>query len=212
MGSSKSFRPMAERTYRWPFPSPDRLGSSLRRSAILIVVGLLTACQSMPLLRGASASDSADLIEFGNALRDYSDEMLERQYVRSVSAQAADPSADNAIRLALLLSYPEASFYDVARAREFLDGALSQSDGSRGSVELAQLLDSLLGERNGVVGDATALADLFAQERERSYRLGLDLAETRATLEAERQLRITLQGQLDALKALEERLNADDRP
>jgi len=116
------------------------------------------------------------------------------------------------VRLALLLSYPDASFYDVGRARRFLEGAIAQPGGASDSVELAQLLDTLLGERNGVAGEAAALADLFAQERDRNRRLRVELDEARAALDAERQLRTTLQGQLDALKALEERLNADDRP
>jgi len=193
--------------FRWL----GRPASLLRSAAVLVLVGLLSACQSLPFSRETRQSDAADLIQFGNALRAYSDEMLESQYARAVSAQARDPSADTAIRLALLLSYPEASFYDVARARQFLDDAISQASGARDSIELARLLDSLLVERHGIAGDAAALADLFAQERERSYQLGLDLADARAALDAERQLRITLQGQLDALKALEERLNADDR-
>jgi hypothetical protein len=199
------------RIFRSRYRSQDRPVALLRSGAIMFAAALLSACQSMPAFRAASESGQADLIQFGNAVRGYEGETLESQYVRNVSAQAADPSAENALRLALLLSYPEAPFYDVARAKEFLNDAIGLSE-TRSSVELALLLSSFLDERNGVAGDAAVLADLFSQERERSYRLGLDLDEARAALEAERQLRIALQGQLDALKALEERLNADDRP
>lgn len=177
----------------------------------MLLAAFCSACQGLSSFGAGFGSDEGDLIRFGNAVRGYSSETLESQYARSVSAQAADPSAENAIRLALLLSYPGAPFYDIARARGFLGEALARG-GESDAVELARLLDKLLAERHGVTGDAAMLADLFTEERERSYRLGFDLAEARAALDAERALRITLQGQLDALKALEERLNADDRP
>lgn len=175
------------------------------------MLAITAGCQVLSGGRAqASANGSTMLIRYGNAVRSFDEVGLEREYARIYQAYAENPSTDSAIRLALLLSYPGASFYDPDRARQMLGGVSAQEANPSETAELANLLTHFLNERNCVTDDSAALADLFIAERNRNRELSSQLTQVRAALDAERQVRQNLQGQLDALKELEERLNADD--
>lgn len=122
-----------------------------------------------------------DWIDYANSMRAVDIPELERQYVLASREYAAAPSSETAIKLALLVADPRAGFYNADRATRLLDDAVSRDIGNDASTSFAIFMRGLIAE----------------------------FSTTRATLVAERQLRQTLQGQLDALKALEERLNAE---
>jgi hypothetical protein len=168
-----------------------------------------SACQTDGLPRPRAQAEQVQLIRYGVSTRTLGDGELERQYRALVLESGSSPSSENAIKLALLLSRPETSVQDPDQALRLLNGA-SEPRAGNDNADFAKLMYYLLSERNCVAPQSAPLADMLLEERDRSKRLGNELADTKAALEAERELRQTLQGQLDALKALEERLKADE--
>jgi hypothetical protein len=136
---------------------------------------------------------------------------LEDEYVQVLSAYQYAPSEETAIKLSLLLSNPVAPFYDLDRAIRLLDDAAIRLEaGGDPMAPLPRLLDQLLIERREVARRRNDIADELQSEQERSESLEQQLARTRSDLADERKQRETLQGQLDALRALEEQINDDD--
>ncbi len=127
-------------------------------------------------------STEADWIEYGNSVRAFDASELERQYAAITREHATMPSSQTAIKLALLVTDSRAYFFDPDRAIGLLDGVVSNDAGDDASVEFAVFMRSLISQ----------------------------LSATEAALAAEREQRQALRDQLDALKALEERLNADE--
>lgn len=106
-------------------------------------------------------------------------------------AQRGHPAAMTQVRLAMVLALPGRTFADPQRALSLLRAV--QADTS-----VSDDLKAFVGYR---------LALLNEQLASDSERL-----ECTADLEQERRDRKVLQGQLDALKAIEKKMNASDKP
>ena len=124
-----------------------------------------------------SSDDVSGLLSYGALLRSIRAASLEREYMLAADALAADPSAPNRIRVAMLLSLPGASFQDNGRARGYLAQVLDDPGFSARQYRgLAHFLLVMLDDRKQIEG---ALAD-------------------------ERRQRQALQQKLDQLKAIEQ--------
>jgi hypothetical protein len=201
----------------------------------MLVVGFaLSGCESSSLLRSEADTDidttdtdidatdttdtdtdtvtaRTDLVSYGSAVRALSEPDLEAEYRTLLSRQSANPTDETSLRLALLMSNPGAPFHDLDRALQILNDIVLRQDQDGSNGELARLMHHLLGERTCVAPADAPLAEVILAERDRNSQLSEELDETQTALDTERQLRQTLQGQLDALKALEERLNETQR-
>lgn len=147
---------------------------------VYLLLGMLAACAtSAPAGR---AYPYRSWVEFGAAVHAFAAPEVDRAYTRAVDEHESMPDAESAVRLAILAASPSNAAQDLTRA--------------------IALLDSVAGE---VPVDRDANAE-FA----RFYRPVLaQLLETREALATAAVERAALQAQLDALKALEEQLNAD---
>ena len=133
---------------------------------------------------------------------------LEQRYRDLLAEISGANQPVSRIRLALLLSHPGAPFHDYDRATSLLESlVLDASPDEAATADFGRLVYSLLKERSCVDTENSPLAEMLIAERERSRSLDEDLAEARASLAAERAYRQTLQGQLDALKSLEEQIS-----
>jgi hypothetical protein len=202
-----------------PFRWTGRSGASTPRKFLagvvfLVTVGCQTNASSVQDVIDAEPSartSLGDLIRYGNGLRTLDDQELDDQY-RQFAAQRSDEAASaEAIKLALLLSSPDARFYDADQAVRLLD-TVARRERAResGYGELAQLVFHLLSERScSLAPEDESLTELLAAERERADRLGEELIAVKTELALSERQRETLQGQLDALKALEEQLSIE---
>jgi hypothetical protein len=77
-------------------------------------------------------------------------------------------------------------------------------------TDFAALLYNLLSERIYSESDDPPMQALLDQTRERNDELAEELDQVRAELDEERKLTATLQGQLNALKELEEQLSLEE--
>ncbi|MBN1238619.1 MAG: hypothetical protein JXB36_08950 [Gammaproteobacteria bacterium] len=159
----------------------------------------------------AQAGELADLAKFGNTVRRLDERQLEREYRQLALQNDSAPSSDAAIRLALLLSAPNAPFNDIDQATRFLRDVMYRETGDPQShSEFAQLLYNLLSERIYSESDDEPLQSLLDQARERNDELTAQVMRLRNQLDAERDRAETLEGQLNALKELEEQLSQDE--
>jgi hypothetical protein len=144
------------------------------------LAGMLAGCITAGL-QGPDA-DSVDWVTYGSSVRDYDAAELEREYLSAAAAHQSAPSSATAIRLALLACDPRSPYHDRDRALALLEGVAPSPSAAPADVAFAQFM-------RGVVAELAALdAALDAQDAERR----------------------SLREQLDALIALEERLNAED--
>ena len=171
-----------------------------------LVVALVSACQTGGITRVSADRADEELIRYGGSLENLDAAALEREYRTLLAQHAAAPSHLSSVKLALLLGSPSTSFTDVNSALRLLNGVVQE--GGAGA-DFARLAYRMMSERNCVAANDGALAELLVSERRRVEELEAKLESAQAALGAERTLRETLQGQLDALKALEERLNVD---
>jgi hypothetical protein len=177
----------------------------------LCVAGAVAGCQSLVSDASRPSGDASDLIRYGNEVRSLDAGALEEEYRRLVTQYDAAPTIDEAVRLSLLLSNPNAAFYDANRAMRLLSDETRASAGDTpGNEEFARFVRHLLGERACVATEDAALADMLVEQRARNRSLDQELARVQEALLAERQHRETLQAQLNALRALEEQLNRDN--
>jgi hypothetical protein len=184
--------------------------------AVAIGCFAIAACQPGALIgpqrSSAASAELASLARYGNRVRQSSAVELEREYRELLTQMTTSSAPGTRLRLALLLSVPDAEFHDRDEALRMLTDLVAAPEGEpRATQDFAELLYSLLNERTCVTAPDRPLAELLIAERERNRRLGTELDATRATLAAERAHRETLQGQLDALKSLEERLLDGER-
>jgi len=156
--------------------------------------------------RGAQGRDLAGLVRFGNYVQTLDEAELEREYTQLLARYDASPSSDTAIKLSLLLSRPGARPAALAEALALLTDACS---GEGEHAEFGWVMYHQISERYVAATDQTSLSTRLDEEHARSVRLDAELAEVRATLEAAERQRVALAQQLDALKAIEERINRD---
>lgn len=194
----------------------------LRREAgrlfVAAAVALVAGCEANPSAPEpqpppapiVQRGELAELARFGNAVRRLDGRRLEQEYRELVSQNDASPSSDAAIKLALLLSAPNVPFNDIDQATRFLRDVMYRETGDPQShTEFAQLLYNLLSERIYNESDDEPLQALLDQARERNDELTVQLMRLRTQLDEERERTATLEGQLNALKELEEQLSQD---
>lgn len=105
---------------------------------------------------------------------------LDRAYARALSDHESMPDSESAVRLAILTASPNNPSQDLARAIALLDSAARGAPTGDANVEFVQFYRPLLAQ----------------------------LLETREVVDDVVGERAALQSQLDALKDLEEQLNA----
>ena len=202
---------------RWRAPNARRRASGLGAAVTALAV-LLAACETNRFpseppdpAPAEPSAELADLARFGNTVRRLDGRQLEREYRSLVLQNGSAPSSDTAIRLALLLSAPNAPFTNIDQATRFLRDVMYRETGDPPAhTEFAQLLYNLLSERIYSESDDEPLQALLDQARERNDELSGQLAGLRSELAAERRRADTLEGQLNALKELEEQLSQDE--
>lgn len=148
-----------------------------------------------------------EIVRYGNEVRGLGEEALMQQY-RNLAFAGPYLTSDAQIRLALLLSAANAPFPDVERAVNILDGVVGTS-GLAEHAELASLLSALLSEQMAATARNEVLATLLGEARDRNEDLQQQLAAATSELETTRARAETLQGQLDALRRLEEQISND---
>jgi hypothetical protein len=153
----------------------------------------------------------AELARYGNMVREIGDKQLQQQYREVALANDSMLSSEQAIKLSLLLSVPDAGFQDVDQATRFLRDVVHREAAEEPELaEFARLIYNLLRERVYSKTDEDATVAMLAEERDRNEELNGELAKVRNALALERKQRETLEGQLEALKRLEEQLSQED--
>lgn len=163
----------------------------------------------------STARELAELLRYGNTVRELDSRQLEEEYQDLALRNTAVLSSEAVIKLSLLLSAPNAPFHDIDQATRFLRDMIERDRFREPEhTDLARLLYNLMSERVYAASEDETLAMLLTEARDRNEALSDELAEVRAELASERERRQTLQGQLDALKELEEQLSLDgvERP
>ncbi len=193
----------------------------LRISLLAVLPWLITGCQVVPTSPTAgqeieigASQDSIDtdsLIRYGSAIRELTADELETEYQALLMQGLPDDRPELRFRLVLLLSVPEAPFYDLDRAVILLEDYLSDRASQNSSgIQFAALLSELFGERLSTENSAADTTAQLNDERAQTTRLGQELRSTRSALDSERGQNETLRQQLDALIALEEQLSLDE--
>lgn len=189
--------------------------------AAAVVAALAAGCEASriadlpppepPAEQAADSAGLADLARFGNTVRRLDGRQLEQQYRQLLLQNDSAPSSDAAIRLALVLSAPNAPFADIDQATRFLREVMYREGAAQPAhADFAQLLYNLFSERIYAESDDEPLQALLDQARERNDELSGELARVRTALAEERERTETLQGQLNALKELEEQLSQEE--
>lgn len=198
-----------------------RAGSRLLDGAILALAVLAaSACHTAqvetlpPAAVDAVPTEAgvlAELSRYGNMVREIGAKQLEQQYHEVALANDSILSSEQAIKLSLLLSVPDAEFQDVDQATRFLRDVVHREAAEEPELaEFARLIYNLLRERVYSKTDEDATVAMLAEERDRNEQLTAELTKVRNALALERKQRKTLEGQLEALKRLEEQLSQED--
>ncbi len=188
---------------------------------MLVLTCAASACQTAQLPAAATAAAAAapvpsddvlaELSRYGNKVRELGGKQLEQQYRQLALANDSMLSSESAIKLSLLLSAPNSAFQDIDQATRFLRNVVYREAGQEPKIaEFARLLYNLLRERVYSDSDGDATLALLAKERDRNEQLNRQLTKVKSALALERKQRETLEGQLDALKKLEEQLSRED--
>ncbi|HEU4620220.1 MAG TPA: hypothetical protein VFV10_19445 [Gammaproteobacteria bacterium] len=174
-------------------------------------VETLPAAAALSAQEPSKAGVLADLARYGNMVREIGQKQLEQQYRDVALANDSMLSSEEAIKLSLLLSVPDAAFQDVDQATRFLRDVVHREAAEEPELaEFARLLYNLLRERVYSKTDEDATVAMLAEERDRNEQLNSELTKVRNALALERKQRETLEGQLEALKKLEEQLSRED--
>lgn len=184
----------------------------VRALALAACVYGLAGCSGLPSAESAGRAagsaaeprDPASLVAYAHWVHTLSPEALGHLYYRLL----AEDSPTRPIRLAVVLSHPEAPFQDVELARRLLDDYLGRPPGETGCCrEFAAFLRGTLDGRDSREQSQARLGRL----REAHEALRREAAALRASAEEERARRLRLERQIEALKAIEMNLNAMER-
>ncbi|MGI9257761.1 MAG: hypothetical protein ACR2QQ_02895 [Gammaproteobacteria bacterium] len=210
-------------TFVCGFPSLVRRPRTKHPGTLLLAVSawLLTACQAGPTVPPAAQEieigapqdsiDTVSLIRYGHMIRELTADELETEYQALLMQGTPDDRPELRFRLVLLLSSPQASFYDLDRAIVLLEDYLSdRTTQTSPDVEFAALLVELFEERSSIEESSAATALQLNDERAQTAQLSQELQSTRAELDSELTQNETLRQQLDALIALEEQISLDE--
>lgn len=182
-----------------------------------MALGLLAACRSVPQEPESPPAPAQcrdlfldSLADYAAALRQHDDAALLAERDR---LEAAPPSPDRDLRLALLLSQYPSSGYDPARASQLLQTLSAESAADSVHKSVAETLFSAVAGGPGSCADSDPVRELAAQlsvEQQRRQEATARLENARQELESERAQRARLEQQLDALKSLEEKIKNRD--
>lgn len=182
-----------------------------------LVLALVSACRSVvpdPALQPAPAQcrdlflDS--LADYALALRENDDAALLAERDR---LEAAPPSPDRDLRLALLLNQHPSSAYDPERASQLLQTLSAEAAADSVHKSVAETLFSAVSGGPKSCADSDQVRELATQlsvEQQRRQEATARLDTVRQELESERAQRARLEQQLDALKSLEEQIKNRD--
>jgi len=189
----------------------------MRSIAIGLALGLVAACRSVapdPASRLAPTQCRdlflESLADYALALRQHDDAALLAERDR---LEAAPPSPDRDLRLALLLSRYPSSAFDPERASQLLQNMSSESAADSVHKSVAETLFTTVAGGPGSCADSDQVQELAAQlsvEQQRHQEATARLENARQELESERAERARLEQQLDALKSLEEQIKNRD--
>lgn len=167
----------------------------------------MSACSGLGLTTGTSRAPAlADILRFGNHVQTLSQGELEQEYQRLHALHEVSPSSSTAIQLAMVLSRPEADPDALAQALVLLTDTRSEPGAH---ADLSSILYGQISARYLAATESTTLSGRLVGEQSRSAQLDAELAVIRATLATAERQRIALGQQLDALKAIEERISRD---
>ena len=142
-----------------------------------VAASLLAACITPSTARPNRSQ--ADWVGYALTLRALDTDQLNFEYRALEQQHTVGPSSDTAIRLALISADPRAQFHDFDRSLGLFAGVARDASASAGDIAFAELM-------RGVIGEIVRLESTLARERDE---------------------RAALRRQLEALIALEERLN-----
>lgn len=185
-----------------------------------IAVGMIGACRSAPhqsMSQPAAMQCHNPQLEslgaFAQTLRQKDEAALSAERDR---LEAAPPSADRDLRLALLLGQQGSPLYDPQGAASLLTRVSSSAPGDSPHKTLAQMLSTTLPGGPQRCTDSDEFRELAAQlsvEQQKREETAARLESVRQELDAERAQRAKLEQQLEALKSLEEQIkNRDNEP
>ena len=199
-----------------------------RRSVVslglLLTTGLLFSGCAMQGSQVA-APTLAEYVDYGGAVRALDAAAVEHEYAVMLDEHARAPSSETAIKLALLVSDPRTNVFDTQRALALLEyaspGGPIEGDAESEFAAFLRSMITPLSEASATLADAqttiaetqTTLAETqttLAEAQQTLAETQATIADAQTTIADERALRESLQEQLDALKALEERLNASE--
>jgi hypothetical protein len=186
-----------------------------RATLALLVALLVTGCS----VRGAVREDAGPaqaaahtthepseaaalgLVRYANGLRTLPPAALDAERQRAEHELATTRSADAALRMSLLLTSPQASAPDPARAEALLHAVGTGVAADPAQTELARFLLALLVEQ------PRHAEELRVAAAPGDTALAREVDELRRALAAERSRRDELEQQVQALKQLEQSLN-----
>jgi hypothetical protein len=182
-----------------------------------LALALLSACRSVAQDPGPQAAPAQcrdpllySLADYSRALRQDDDAALLAERDR---LEAAPPSPDRDLRLALLLSQHPSSAYDPERASQLLRTLSAGSPDDSVHKSVAETLISTVDGGSRRCEDSDQVRELATQlsvEQQRRQEATTRLESARQELESERTQRARLEQQLDALKSLEEQIKNRD--
>jgi hypothetical protein len=204
-------------TSEWSARRPVRISASafrsrvhkgyLRSLAIGSLAAFLSACSALGYVPQAPRAGSvAELLRFGNRVQTLEDEGIEREYQRLRAQHEASPSSNTAIRMSLVLSRPGAPPDALAEALVLLTDTRTEPGAY---ADFSAILYGQINERYLATTESTSLSGRLGVEPRTAILLDAELAQIRATLKTAERQRIALGQQLDALKAIEERISRD---
>jgi hypothetical protein len=189
----------------------------MRWIAIGLALGLVAACRSVaqdPASRLAPTQCRdlflESLADYAQALRQHDDATLLTERDR---LEAAPPSPDRDLRLALLLSRYPSSTFDPERASRLLQSLSSEPAADPVHKAVAETLFTTVAGGPASCADSAEVRELAAQlsvEQHKREEATARLEDARQQLEGERAERARLEQQLDALKTLEEQIKNRD--
>lgn len=152
-----------------------------------------------------ATANAASLVDYAYWVYSLPAAQLDHPYYRVL----AENSPIRPVRLAVMLSHPDAPFHDVELAKQLLDNYLQRppSD-TRCCRKFAAFLRATLDPRTSYERAHEKLSNL----REEYGTLAQQVAELKARVAQERSKRTKLEAQIEALKAIEVNLNAAERP
>lgn len=171
---------------------------SYRLLALAAILALLAGCSAMPE-RGNKAGEVLELLDYHGRLLALPESEQQRALEDAQAGFEQRPDNPRRLRLALLLSMPQAPWQDDGRAVQLLQPLVEiPQDSVSPHREFALLLQRIIGERQRLVRE-----EQFKAEKTQK-RLQNLLAERQRQLREEQRKSEVLQEKIDALRAIDQ--------